>query len=126
MILAITLSNANSLGYQYPIAKFSFCVKFFRFNLKLFSERLPIRIKNITLNTLFARSDANAMANKGNVVLYLDKDLVQKSKELGINLSKTFENHLKQRILQFSPCNSENNRELTENKSQMVGLPVPK
>jgi post-segregation antitoxin (ccd killing protein) len=40
--------------------------------------------------------DANAMNQKGNVVLYLDKELVEKSKELGFNLSKTFENHLKQ------------------------------
>ena len=30
------------------------------------------------------------MANKGNVVLYLDKELVEKSKELGFNFSKTF------------------------------------
>ena len=33
-------------------------------------------------------SDANAMKRKGNVVLYLDKDLVEKSKSLGFNLSK--------------------------------------
>ena len=32
------------------------------------------------------------MTTKGNVVLYLDKELVEKSKELGFNLSKTFEN----------------------------------
>ena len=38
------------------------------------------------------------MGNKGNVVLYLDKELVEKSKELGLNLSKTFENHLKHLI----------------------------
>jgi hypothetical protein len=49
------------------------------------------------------------MVNKGNVVLYLDKELVSKSKELGFNLSKTFENHLKQLIMQFSKCNSVNN-----------------
>ena len=46
------------------------------------------------------------MTTKGNVVLYLDKDLVEKSKSLGFNLSKTFENHLKQLITQFSSCNS--------------------
>ena len=40
-------------------------------------------------------SDAFAMSNKHNVVLYLDKDLVEKSKELGFNLRKPFENHLK-------------------------------
>ena len=55
------------------------------------------------------RSDANAMTNKGNVVLYLDKELVEKSKELGFNLSKTFENHLKQLMTQLSTGNSVNN-----------------
>jgi hypothetical protein len=36
-------------------------------------------------------SDAKAMGNKRNVVLYLDKDLVEKSKALGFNLGKPFE-----------------------------------
>jgi hypothetical protein len=58
-------------------------------------------------------SDAFAMATKGNLVLYLDKDLVAKSKELGFNLSKTFENHLKHLITQFSQCNSANTSDLT-------------
>ena len=49
------------------------------------------------------------MGAKGNVVLYLDKELVEKSKELGFNLSKTFENHLKQLITQFSSAISLNN-----------------
>ncbi len=49
------------------------------------------------------------MGTKGNVVLYLDKDLVEKSKSLGFNLSKTFENHLKHLITQFSTCNPDNN-----------------
>ena len=49
------------------------------------------------------------MSNKRNVVLYLDRELVEKSKELGFNLSKTFENHLKCRITQFSTGNSVNN-----------------
>ena len=39
-------------------------------------------------------SDANAMITKDNVILYLDKELVEESKELGFDLSKTFENHL--------------------------------
>ena len=43
------------------------------------------------------------MTTKGNVVLYLDKELVEKSKELGFNLSKTFENHLKQLMSGNSP-----------------------
>jgi hypothetical protein len=49
------------------------------------------------------------MSNKHNVVLYLDKEIVEKSKELGFNLSKTFENHLKQLVTQFSQCNSVDN-----------------
>jgi hypothetical protein len=58
-------------------------------------------------------SDANAMGTKGNVVLYLDKDLVAKSKSLGFNLSKTFENHLKHLITQFSQCNPVNTSDST-------------
>ncbi len=46
---------------------------------------------------------------KRNVVLYLDKELVEKTKELGFNLSKTFENHLKHLLTQFSNVNSVNN-----------------
>lgn len=53
-------------------------------------------------------SDANAIDKQGPVVLYLDKDLIEKSKELGFNLSKTFENHLKQLMMQFSALNQEN------------------
>ena len=41
------------------------------------------------------------MTHKRNVVLYLDEELVRKSRELGFNLSKTFENHLKQLINQL-------------------------
>jgi hypothetical protein len=52
------------------------------------------------------------MGRKGNVVLYLDKELVAKSKELGFNLSKTFENHLKHFMTQFSTGNSVNNANL--------------
>lgn len=47
-------------------------------------------------------SDANAMTPKGNVVLYLDPELVDKSKEPGFNPSRTFENHLKQLISQLT------------------------
>jgi len=63
------------------------------------------------------------MTIKGNVVLYLDRELVDRSKELGFNLSKTFENHLKQLMTQFSTCNSVNNFNSTENKMEMMGLP---
>ena len=53
------------------------------------------------------------MGIKGNVVLYLDKELVEKSKDLGFNLSKTFENHLKHLTTQFFTENSLNNFNLT-------------
>jgi len=38
------------------------------------------------------------MIQKRNVVLYLSKELVEKMRELGFNLSKAFENYLKQLI----------------------------
>jgi integrase len=49
------------------------------------------------------------MPNKHNLVLYVDKKLVEKSREMGFNLSKTFENHLKDLINRFSTVNSVNN-----------------
>jgi len=51
------------------------------------------------------------MSNKHNLVLYIDQELVEKSRSLGFNLSKTFENHLKHLITQFSSVNSVNNSE---------------
>jgi hypothetical protein len=63
------------------------------------------------------------LTTKGNVVLYLDKELVEKTKELGFNLSKTFENHLKQLITGRSTVFLQNTANLTEFKGQMVGLP---
>ena len=63
------------------------------------------------------------MRNKHNLVLYIDKELVEKSKELGFNLSKTFENHLKHLITQFSTCNSVNNVNSTRNGINNMGLP---
>jgi post-segregation antitoxin (ccd killing protein) len=70
------------------------------------------------------RSGANAMGIKGNVVLYLDRDLVKKSKELGFNLSKTFENHLKQLTMQYSQRNSINKVDLEGNKITWCGRRV--
>ena len=62
------------------------------------------------------------MSNKRNVVLYLDKELVEKSQELGFNLSKTFENHLKHLIMHFSTVNSVNNCNTTiENSEKWAG-----
>jgi hypothetical protein len=68
-------------------------------------------------------SDANAMGAKGNVVLYLDKDLVEKSKALGFNLSKTFENHLKHLTTQFSQCNTLNNFYSADENVSLVRSP---
>ena len=51
------------------------------------------------------------MSNKHNLVLYIDRELVEKTRNLGFNLSKTFENHLKQLITQFSQVNQLNNCE---------------
>jgi post-segregation antitoxin (ccd killing protein) len=42
------------------------------------------------------------MPHKQNVVLYLDKEVVAKSRGLGFNLSRTYENHLKQMISKLS------------------------
>ena len=57
------------------------------------------------------------MTNKHNLVLYVDQELVEKTRELGFNLSKTFENHLKQLTTQFSQVNQLNNRESNLNHS---------
>jgi len=67
-------------------------------------------------------ADANAMSNKRNVVLYLDKNLVEKSKELGFNLGKTFENYLKHLLTQFSQCNSIKNFSKSKNTKWWAGL----
>jgi post-segregation antitoxin (ccd killing protein) len=57
------------------------------------------------------------MSNKHNLVLYVDQELVEKSRELGFNLSKTFENHLKHLLTQFSQVNSSNNSKNNGNAS---------
>jgi len=63
------------------------------------------------------------LTTKGNVVLYLDKELVSKSKELGFNLSKTFENHLKHLVNGYSPVSIHNNVNSSKYKSVLVGPP---
>lgn len=63
------------------------------------------------------------MRNKHNLVLYIEKDLVEKSKEMGFNLSKTFENHLKHLVNCYSPVSMKNNCNLNEYKSNLVGPP---
>ena len=65
------------------------------------------------------------MTTKGNVVLYLDRELVEKSKEMGFNLSKTFENHLKHLINGNSLVSMQNKANYSEYKGNLVGLPVP-
>ena len=52
------------------------------------------------------------MSNKRNVVLYVDADLVEKTRELGFNLSKTFENHMKHLLTQYSALYTVNNPEI--------------
>ena len=59
------------------------------------------------------------MSNKRNLVLYVDRDLVEKTKELGFNLSKTFENHMKQLLMHYSALNTDNNSE----SAFMLGSP---
>ena len=39
--------------------------------------------------------DTNVIVIERNVVLYLDKEIIEKSKALGFNLSKTFEMFVK-------------------------------
>ncbi len=77
----------------------------------------------ITASSLRLPSGAFAMGIKGNVVLYLDKELVKKSKKLGFNLSKTFENQLKQLINLYSSVSMQNNCNLSKYKSCLVGPP---
>jgi len=51
------------------------------------------------------------MTHKRNVVLYLGAELVKKTRELGFNLSKTCENHLKHVITRFQNVNPANTRD---------------
>lgn len=63
------------------------------------------------------------MTQKGNVVLYFDEEIGSKSKELGFNLSKTFENHLKHLINRNSTVFMLNNINSYKNKDALVGPP---
>ena len=68
--------------------------------------------KSITEIFRSLRVQTKAIAKVGrkrNVVLYVDGELIQKSRELGFNLSKIFENHLKTLITQFNNVYAENN-----------------
>ena len=61
------------------------------------------------------------MRNKHNIVLYLDKELVEKSKALGFNLSRTFENHLKHLITQLTTTQNTQNHHHAASNAEMVG-----
>jgi hypothetical protein len=61
------------------------------------------------------------MSSKRNVVLYLDKDPVQKPKSLGFNLSKTLENHSKHLVTQFSTSIPQNNFYSTSKSDKWCG-----
>jgi post-segregation antitoxin (ccd killing protein) len=63
------------------------------------------------------------LRNKHNLVLYIDKELVEKSKALGFNLSKTFENHLKHLMIQFSTFNATNNSDSAMEKGEWWAEP---
>jgi hypothetical protein len=54
------------------------------------------------------------MRQKRNVVFYRDTELVSKTRELGFNLSKTFENYLKHLITQFPTASTQNNVDLAD------------
>ncbi len=63
------------------------------------------------------------LSNKHNLVLYVDQELVDKSRDLGFNLSKTFENHLKHLLTQFSSANSMNNYDSTSKSNEWWAEP---
>jgi len=65
------------------------------------------------------------MSNKHNLVLYVDQELVEKSRELGFDLSKTFENHLKQFLKHFSAVNSANNSDNNDIQCLRWAGPIP-
>lgn len=63
------------------------------------------------------------MTHKRNAVLYPDVELVSKTRELGFNLSKIFENHLKQLINRSSAVSTKNNFDSADNKNVWWGCP---
>jgi hypothetical protein len=55
--------------------------------------------------------------------LYIDEELVENTRESGFNLSKTFENHLKHLIAQFSTVSSGNNFNSTDKNASKWDCP---
>ena len=75
-------------------------------------NEISSRVKITRLKTRsFPRipSDAFAMSKKRNVVLYMDKGIIEESRQLGFNLSKMLENTLKQSIAKLSSTQSTQN-----------------
>ena len=71
-------------------------------NHQISNIELPVACLSIEDAMSVLEGERPAMSKKRHVVLFLNKELVNKTKELGFNLSKTFENHLKYLITQFS------------------------
>jgi hypothetical protein len=72
-----------------------------------------VQLEKRSIDALAPTRVQTQMSNKHNLVFYVDRELVEKSRNLGFNLSKTFENHLKNLITQFSTVNSMNSSEST-------------
>jgi post-segregation antitoxin (ccd killing protein) len=77
----------------------------FRARQQIYNTELPLALARARMQ----------MSNKHNLVLYIAKELVEKTRNLGFNLSKTFENYLKRLLTQFSTVNSVNNNGNSEN-----------
>ena len=71
-------------------------------NHQISNIELPVACLSIEDAMSVLEGERPAMSKKRHVVLFLSKELVNKTKELGFNLSRTFENHLKYLITQFS------------------------
>jgi len=85
-------------------------------------------MKHQTYNIELALAPARVqtqLSNKRNVVLYLDRELVEKTRNLGFNLSKAFENHLRHLNTQFSQFNQLNNPESMNNEALWWAGPDP-
>ena len=66
------------------------------------------------------------LGKKARTTVYLDSEIVDEAQELGLNLSKTCENALKQAIKQLRPLYGKNNpRDCPESpqNEHVVGLP---
>ena len=86
--------------------------------------RMPPNTKLTTLNfPLVCPGVQMQNGTKTQCRLYLDRELVEKTKELGFNLSKTFENYLKHLLAQFSTVSTQNNVDLSDRSVSKWGCP---